>query len=602
MIGKLRRSQLVSTWGPGALLDLPDHAVIMSGLDEWPRNKMEQIHEPRLTQKLAVLTGSPGLQLYAPPVADDKPWTEGPFVKVFRFPEWFVVREDTPTKRSPPIPDARPSPRARRLVRRSQLDRNRFEGRAVIPTRFVRACPRGHVSDLDWRAFAHRGKSDCTRQLWLDERGTSGEIAASFVTCECKASRNLFEATLHKEGALGRCGGERPWLGAHSREECTEMARLLIRTASNAYFAQTISVLSLPNRGTQAEQAVRSDFTTFQNVTSAEEVAMIRNLFPNVAEGIASLSNQEVLDAIQSVRGGGQVERPVKLVELDAILSEPYGYEDDVPVDPNFHARRLPDHVWRNGSHDLKIASVVQLHRLRIVAALAGFTRFESETPDIHGEYESDVKRAKISRETNWYPAIEVRGEGLFVQIDANAIQEWSARPVVQERVKHLVRGHELWLQKRDRQGTHPGAAYVLLHTLSHLLMQSVSMYAGYPASSISERVYADDELKRYGILLYTSTNDADGTLGGLVAQAKHISRRLEEGLRAAVLCSNDPICAQHVPDQHHEQRWLHGASCHGCTLISETSCEMRNDHLDRGLVVPILGVDPATAFFDLVP
>src|SRR5690606_21135127 len=119
-----------------------------------------------------------------------------------------------------------------------------------------------------------------------------------------QASRNLFEATQHKEGALGRCGGERPWLGAHSREECSEMARLLIRTASNAYFAQTISVLSLPNRGTQAEQVVRSNFTTFQNAISAEQIAMIRELFPNVAENIASLTNQEVLDAIQSIRGG----------------------------------------------------------------------------------------------------------------------------------------------------------------------------------------------------------------------------------------------------------------------------------------------------------
>ena len=45
------------------------------------------------------------------------------------------------------------------------------------------------------------------------------------------------------------------------------------------------------------------------------------------------------------------------------------------------------------------------------------------------------------------------------------------------------------------------------------------------------------------------------------------------------------------------EARWLHGAACHGCTLVAETSCEMRNDYLDRALVVPTLaGAD--TAFF----
>ena len=65
-------------------------------------------------------------------------------------------------------------------------------------------------------------------------------------------------------------------------------------------------------------------------------------------------------------------------------------------------------------------------------------------------------------------------------------------------------------------------------------------------------------------------------------------------------LCSNDPICAQHAPGRSLEERWLHGAACHGCALVAETSCEMRNDHLDRALVVPVLGV-PDAAFFQAV-
>ena len=67
--------------------------------------------------------------------------------------------------------------------------------------------------------------------------------------------------------------------------------------------------------------------------------------------------------------------------------------------------------------------------------------------------------------------------------------------------------------------------------------------------------------------------------------------------LRAAELCSNDPVCAEHVPGESMEERWLHGAACHGCTLIAETSCEMRNEYLDRALVVPTLDAADA-AFF----
>ncbi len=42
----------------------------------------------------------------------------------------------------------------------------------------------------------------------------------------------------------------------------------------------------------------------------------------------------------------------------------------------------------------------------------------------------------------------------------------------------------------------------------------------------------------------------------------------------------------QHRPDDSQEERFLHGAACHGCLLIAETSCERRNEFLDRALVV----------------
>ncbi len=140
----------------------------------------------------------------------------------------------------------------------------------------------------------------------------------------------------------------------------------------------------------------------------------------------------------------------------------------------------------------------------------------------------------------------------------------------------------------------------MLIHTLSHLLIQSLAMRCGYPASSIRERIYTDSEAKRYGILLYTASPDAEGTLGGLVQQARNIEDHLAHALRLSSLCSNDPICAQHTPSESLEARWLHGAACHGCTLVAETSCEMRNDYLDRALVVPVLGIADA-AFFPAI-
>jgi hypothetical protein len=238
------------------------------------------------------------------------------------------------------------------------------------------------------------------------------------------------------------------------------------------------------------------------------------------------------------------------------------------------------------------------LDRLREVLALAGFTRFEAVMPDINGEYETDVERAQIALEPQWFPAVENRGEGLFVQLRAEAVKAWLTRSAVKHRVDGLVTGHRRWAGNRRIERPFPGGPYVLLHTLSHLLIQSLSMRCGYPASSISERIYADARAERFGILLYTGSPDADGTLGGLVQEARHIEDHLAQALSMGALCSNDPICAQHAPGESIEGRWLHGAACHGCALIAETSCEMRNDYLDRALVIPVLGVADA-AFFE---
>ena len=222
---------------------------------------------------------------------------------------------------------------------------------------------------------------------------------------------------------------------------------------------------------------------------------------------------------------------------------------------------------------------------MREVLALVGFTRFEAVTPDINGEYETDVERAQIALEPTWFPAVENRGEGLFVQLRAQAVMSWLARPAVKHRLDALARGHQHWGKDRKSQRLFPGGPYVLLHTLSHLLIQSLAMRCGYPASSIRERIYADTAAQHFGILLYTGSPDAEGTLGGLVQQARHIEDHLAQALRMSALCSNDPVCAQHVPGESLESRWLHGAACHGCALVAETSCEMRNDYLDRALV-----------------
>jgi hypothetical protein len=583
---------VVTTFGPGALIDLPRDSAIVAGLETWPGpGTLDEVVEPRLTRRIQTLTGVPAPRLYAPPPEDTEPGGKVRGIGAWRFPEWFVVHE-----KATGAGDGARRERSRRLVHRKALDhRRRFDGCDVVATRFVRTCPRGHVDDIDWRRFVHQDGA-CRRQLWLDERGTTGDLADLVVRCECGAARGMHEATLLELNPLGPCSGARPWLGRDAHERCGHPSRLLIRTATNAYFPQVLSVLSLPERAGTVETVVRDLWEELQVVHEPADLGVIRRK-PAVARALHGFTDAEILVAIRAVRSGAVEDRPAKHVELDALLAVPEGFGEDVPVHPDFHARRLPTGYWKRSGLADAIEAVVQVHRLREVLALIGFTRLEPVTPDINGEYDTDVERAAIARDPEWFPAVENRGEGLFLLLRPDAVASWLDRPAVRSRVDRLRAGHDRWNHRRRTQRPHPGGPYVLAHTLSHLLIQTVALRCGYPASSIRERIYVDADRQRFGILLYTATADAEGTLGGLVGEARNIEDHLAVALRAGELCSNDPICAQHTPGESLEQRWLHGAACHGCVLVAETSCEMRNDHLDRALVVPIVGV-PDAAFF----
>ena len=265
----------------------------------------------------------------------------------------------------------------------------------------------------------------------------------------------------------------------------------------------------------------------------------------------------------------------------------------------------MPDTAWRRSGLSAGIASVIQLHRLREVLALIGFTRLEAVMPDIHGEYETDVERADVALEPQWFPAVEKprrrRVHSCRHERDRGMGAATGGAPA-----RRGICGRVIGPGRNSRNIARPfpGGPYVLLHTLSHLLIRSLAMRCGYPASSIRERIYVEDGADglRYGILLYTGTPDAEGTLGG-PRPAGPAHRRPSRGcaMRMGALCSNDPICAQHAPGASLERRWLHGSACHGCALIAETSCEMRNDYLDRALVVPVLGLGGA-AFFPAPP
>jgi len=297
--------------------------------------------------------------------------------------------------------------------------------------------------------------------------------------------------------------------------------------------------------------------------------------------------------AIERQRGGGEeASRKVKDVEFSALTEAADEMGADVP-EGDFYAKRMPRELWRAGWMGA-IKDVVLVHKLREVVALAGFTRCEPQGPDIQGELSVDAKRAALAVDQTWVPAIENRGEGVFLEFDPTMIRSWAARPDVIERARVLEKGFAESQKDKKTKTEFPNVIYYMLHSFSHLLMTAISLECGYPSSSIRERIFCIPDADNYGILVYTGSSDAEGTLGGLVAAGRTIARHVRRALEYGSLCSSDPVCAYHRPVEHDHQP-LHGAACHGCLLVAETSCEQHNDYLDRALVVPTvegLGVE----------
>jgi Domain of unknown function (DUF1998) len=609
--GEIRHSQLLSTFGPGSMVDLPEASVLIGGVNHWKFDERREIIEERLSSKICERLSKkhPGLnniKLYEPPCGSNN--YAG--VKAFQFPFWFVAQtENTWTSPTGKIYRTRPLVRFRQLVRgRYLVEKNKTV--AVVPVRFVQACPNGHISDINWGEFSrHREGCLDKNSLQLDEGGSSSDFADIFVRCNsCNERRPFSAARLPTEIALGLCEGNLPWLGPNSRENCINPEtkkpfpnRLLVRSASNAYFPQVISVISLPDSGQNLRDVVNRVYDGYLQIVDSLAILKVLRQTPVISNVLQGFSDEAVFEEIQRRRDGTKPsEKTIKQVEIETLLSQEEQIGEDAPTS-DFYARSRSLNGLSTTMKE-RVDRIVLVHRLREVIAQVGFTRFEPNYANIDGELNLNVQSAALDIEPRWFPAIENKGEGVFISFNPEAIKAWLATPAVKTRAKELENGHETWLQRSGRTNDafpFPGLPYVMLHSLSHLLITTVSLECGYSASAIKERVYAGDY--GYGILLYTGSSGSEGTLGGLVQVGKRIESVLANALEFGRLCSNDPVCAQHKPAEAHEERFLHGAACHGCLLIAETSCEKGNEFLDRALVVNTVENQGAAFFPDFL-
>ncbi|WP_371061538.1 DrmB family protein [Rhodosalinus sp. 5P4] len=608
-VGQVRPSQLLWTYGPGALVDLPNLSVVTLGTDRWEKSRCQPIDEQRLLAAVKRVLGPQVESLRVPPFTREENVERYSAesligVPVRPFPRWLrCVKCGLLSEYDLGLFECKEhfKPERTRFVHKdctgSKGDQKAKDADAV-PARFLLACRDGHLDDFPWHYFVHSGPSGCKGTLRFFESGASLQTENLWVKCDtCGASRSMAHA-FGKAGKdnLPACRGRHPHLDEYG-ERCEEQARAVLLGATNSWFPITLSALAIPVAVGSARDIVDALWDDFEDVEDKAELKGILKALKKreAIPGLDDFTLDEIWSAIKAKRSG-EGESAVDAADIKGpewkVLTNPHP-----PTDwPHF----LSKPVAAPKSFEKGISSVLLLERLREVNALLGFTRVEA--PEEGGAPEERPARAALCKGApEWVPASEVHGEGIFIRFDLAAIEDWEKRDAVITRDRHLTGGHRGWRAARrlDPEEHYPGIRYAMLHTVAHLLIRELALECGYNAASIRERIYADTSGKedQAGILIYTAAADSDGTLGGLVdlGHPENLGRLLRQALARSQVCSSDPLCAEHRPEK---DRSLHAAACHACSFVAETSCEFGNRYIDRALVVPTLD-ETGAAFFD---
>ncbi len=255
------------------------------------------------------------------------------------------------------------------------------------------------------------------------------------------------------------------------------------------------------------------------------------------------------------------------------------------------------------------VKSISLITSLREVQALIGFSRqfpisFTDDLYNKNDDYstvQGVPKLVKINEGRAWFPAYEIKGEGVFIELDAEAISKWENQQKIKLRTSLINRSYVRSFTGKARPDRHIKPGFILVHTLSHLLLNQMSFDCGYNVASLKERIYFgsnSDGVKRAGILIYTSSGDSEGSLGGLVRLGRPdvFPKIFDKALKAARFCSNDPVCNC---SKGQGKESLNLAACHSCVLLPETCCEEFNIFLDRGMLIGTFDEDGDFGFFD---
>lgn len=569
-LGELRPNQIITTFGPGSVVDAVKDSVTILDISYW-KNRGKKIIDGRLASYLRVDC------FYMPRTSFSGD------IPVVTFPYWHVCSK----LRCGHLFDAR---------KYFDLDKYLTHGvtcpkcySQAYPSRFIIICEDGHMSDFPWKWWVHKGETDCKGSLKMYSNGNTSTLADMWVACSCGAKRSMSGATQRDSFDGFVCPGHHPFRPTVENQKCKKPVIPSQRGASNVYFAVSRSAISIPPWINPLYNLIDEHLRLIESYKEDFGEMGVQKIYDKY---FSTFSREEFDEALERRMSNIKEFAEIKQMEYNAIT-----HHNDPAYESNkkhFKAEEddLPEYLQRYFSR------VIRVTRLREVRVLIGFTRVDAPDPDADADNQPNIVTLRKGTPERWLPAAEIHGEGIFIEFNKLTLAEWLKSPAVKGLSEKYSESYREFCKSKGWTVTVVrNAVYVLMHTFAHLLIKQMSMSSGYSSSAIRERIYFGDNMA--GILLYTGSSDKEGSLGGLVelGNIDQMTNLMRDAFQEALVCTNDPECMNNLPAGKN----ANGAACHSCCMISETACENGNRMLDRGLVVPISGRENCSYFKELV-
>jgi len=542
-IGDIRPNQLITTFGPGAIMDAVKASVTVLDTSYW-QNTGTPIYDARLASYF-------GANHFCPPRTsydNDLPVISFPNYHVCpnsKCNRLFDIREkfdiSTYAKQGPTCPDC---------------------GYRAYPARFAIACKDGHLDDFPWRWWAHHGNTGCNKKLELYATGETSTLAEMWVECECGAAKRSMTGATDRANFIENgysCTGSHPHR-PNSRNEkcdCTEIFPSQ-RGATNVYFPVIRSAISIPPWTNPLYLLLDEHWIRLCDYENDFGEAGIQKVYEN---HFAAFSREEFDKAVYNRKNKIKAFIEIKEMEYAAFTHhEDPTYKKDVKY---FKAKEDPVPLYLQKY----FSRLIRIERLREVLVLQGFMRIDPPEPE--ADNLKNMVKLKTKNPDSWLPGVEIHSEGIFVEFSKEALAKWLSTASVHKISAHykvifdaytIERG---WENAKERNGE-----YVLLHTFAHLMIKEMALQSGYSSTAIRERIYSSPTM--HGVLFYTGSADKEGSLGGLVELGEEIKfkKLLKAAIENALLCTTDPEYANAQIDGDN----LNGSACHSCCMIAETA------------------------------